>query len=138
MNHKERPNNYHKISDTGRNRSHCKLRSSLGGIDSDLSFYCLDTGDENAFEVDSKQIYRNYFLRVQQHDERERRSTYAVDGVRRPTKVQTLKRNKLLRFICWLATDHKMILEVILLLPLILMACYIVFIENGPLYYCYG
>ena len=102
------------------------------------SYFCHAEGKEETYlTANSNVIYKN--LSFERYDFEEKgkpkRNVVEVETVEGPPlKVPQQNGNKLANFIAILATEHETLLEIILFLPLILMACYIAFIEKEPLY----
>ena len=94
-----------------------------------------DDDDSDTENIDPLAEYNRLYekqrqLLQQQIDMNEKRR-FSVFGIRRRIrKKEDLGSNRLVKF----ATEHEVILQVILFLPLTLMALYIVFVEEGDLW----
>lgn len=88
-----------------------------------LSNFCPEPSDESEFDTDDeeRELYRKTFLEE------------AESGESGKTKNKVEYRNRVTQTIAFLALEHELLLQVLMVLPLTLMALYIVLIEGGPI-----
>ena len=86
--------------------------------------------DKEEEEDEERIMYRKTFLEPEENEGEEEGSS---ERKGRRNKELQLPENKILRFITYLAVDHECLLQVLMLLPLTLMALYIIVVEGGDL-----
>ena len=82
-------------------------------------------------EDDFIDIFRKVLLKIYKHGENEKGIVTCNQADKR--QYSQHKKNKLSTFLIYFATEHEILLQIILILPLTVMAFYILLVEKGSL-----
>ena len=83
----------------------------------------------------SKEIYRQIIFDIYKEEERmKKEKEINLKNIEIPPEEEVGTKNIFSRLIFYLSTEHEVLLQVILFLPLTLMALYIVVVEGGSLF----